>query len=81
MEKAAEGRFWDCCIQLARQEEVPEKALRWYLRRVEQYVQAHTNKQLRKHVASDGGLRRARTPLPRKRERGIWRYGDINLGG
>ena len=36
MEKAAEARFWDRYIQLARQEEVPEKALRWYVRRVEQ---------------------------------------------
>lgn len=53
MEKAAEDRFWDRYIQLARQEEVPEKAVRWYVRRVEQYIQAHTNKPLRKHEASD----------------------------
>lgn len=50
MEKAAEARFWDRYIQLARQEEVPEKALRWYVRRVEQYIQAHTDKPLRKKV-------------------------------
>lgn len=42
MEKAAETRFWDRYIQLARQEQVPERALRWYVRRVEQYIQAHT---------------------------------------
>jgi len=30
-----------------------EKALRWYVRRVEQYIQAHTDKPLRKHAASD----------------------------
>lgn len=53
MEKAAEDRFWDRYIQLARQEEVPEKALRWYVRRLEQYIQAHTDKPLRKHEASD----------------------------
>ena len=53
MEKTAESRFWDRYIQLARQEDVPEKALLWYVRRVEQTVQAHTDRPLRKHEASD----------------------------
>ena len=39
MEKTAEARFWDRYIQLARQEEVPEKVLRWYVRRLEQDIQ------------------------------------------
>lgn len=53
MEKAAEAKFWDRYLLLARQADVPEKALRWYVRRVEQYIQAHTDKPLRKHEASE----------------------------
>lgn len=68
MEKAAETRFWDRFIQLARDTEVPEKALRWYVRRIEQYIQAHPDRPLRTHgpaevrdyllrTGRDGGLR------------------------
>lgn len=53
MGKAAESRFWDRYIQLARQENVPEKVLRWYVRRIEQYIEAHRDRPLREHEASD----------------------------
>lgn len=49
MENTAESRFWDRFIELARQEDVAEKALRWYVRRAEEYIHAHTDKPLRTH--------------------------------
>jgi len=41
MENTAESRFWDRLIELTRQKEVVEKALRWYVRRVEEYIHDH----------------------------------------
>ena len=53
LEKADTSRFWDRFIDLARQADVPERALRWYVRRVEEYIQAHPGKRLRAHGPSD----------------------------
>ncbi len=49
MEKAAQSRFWDRFIDLARNASVPERALRWYVRRVEQYIDAHADLRLKQH--------------------------------
>ncbi|MBI2970504.1 MAG: phage integrase N-terminal SAM-like domain-containing protein [Gammaproteobacteria bacterium] len=49
MEKAAKSRFWERFIRLARNHGVPEKSLRWYVVRVEQYIKSHANLPLRQH--------------------------------
>lgn len=49
MEKAPESRRWDRFIDLARDANVPERALRWYVRRIEQYCAAHEDLPLRQH--------------------------------
>lgn len=49
MEKAPESRRWDRFIDLARNANVPERALRWYVRRIEQYCAAHKDLPLRQH--------------------------------
>lgn len=51
-EKAAQSRFWDDLVELLNRAGVPEKALRWYVRRVEQYIAAHANLALHEHQAS-----------------------------
>ena len=51
MEKADETRFWDRFIALAHKNAVPEKALRWYVRRLEHYIAAHPDQPLRRHGA------------------------------
>jgi hypothetical protein len=39
-EKAAESRFWDSFIDLARREGVQERALCWYVHHLEYYLRA-----------------------------------------
>src|SRR5438270_6257528 len=52
MEKAAESRFWDQYIQILKGTDVPEKAHRWYVVRIERYIAAHSPLKLRDHTAS-----------------------------
>jgi site-specific recombinase XerD len=48
-EKASRSVRWDQFIDLARDADVPERALRWYVRRIEQYCAAYANLPLRQH--------------------------------
>ena len=53
MDEAAKSRFWDRFIALARKQGVPERALRWYVHRLEQYLGTHAGHPLRRHGADD----------------------------
>ena len=49
MEKAQKSRFWDRFVILARRHGVPERTLRWYVLRLEQYIHTHSGQPLRRH--------------------------------
>jgi len=53
MEKAAKTPAWGDFVDLARRNGVPERALRWYVLRLEHYLRAHPDKPLRRHEAAD----------------------------
>lgn len=47
---AAERRFWDGFIEICRARSVPERALRWYVVRVERYLKTFPDQRLRTHT-------------------------------
>jgi integron integrase len=51
-EKAAESRFWDRYLEILEKANVPEKSRRWYVVRVERYIEAHATLKLRLHTAA-----------------------------
>jgi hypothetical protein len=50
--KTAEERFWDRYLELLRRAAIPDRAHRWYVLRVEQYIRAHPELPLRRHQAA-----------------------------
>lgn len=53
MDEAAKSRFWDRFIALARKQGVQERALRWYVHHLEQYLRTHAGHPLGRHDADD----------------------------
>jgi hypothetical protein len=47
------ARFWTNYLSLLKKKSGPDKALRWYRLRAEQYIQAHPEKRLATHTPSD----------------------------
>ena len=50
METGAVERFWENYINKAKSYRVPEKSIRWYVKRVEEFIQAHPSLQLSQHT-------------------------------
>ena len=50
-DQEAASRFWDNYINVLIEQKVNEKVRRWYVKRVEQYIQYFPDERLRKHTA------------------------------
>ncbi len=50
---SAEARFWERFVERLRRSGVKEHALRWHVRRAEEYLKAFPDKRLREHTRSD----------------------------
>lgn len=48
-DQEAASRFWDNYINALVEQEVTEKVRRWYVKRVEQYIQHYSDERLRTH--------------------------------
>ena len=48
-DQEAASRFWDIYINILIEHEVKESIRRWYVKRVEQYIQRYPNERLRSH--------------------------------
>jgi integron integrase len=52
MESDSIERFWDKYIEKTKRYEVPPKSVRWYVKRAEEYIKAHSELRLAQHSAS-----------------------------
>jgi hypothetical protein len=50
METGAVKRFWDNYIEKTKSYSVPSKSIRWYVKRVEAFIEAHPSMQLSQHT-------------------------------
>ena len=50
-DQEAASRFWDNYINILIEQEVKESIRRWYVKRVEQYIQHYPDERLRVHAA------------------------------
>ena len=52
MKKDAVKEFWNNYIALLEQKKVPQKAQRWYVKRIEDYIKAHSSDRLSHHTSA-----------------------------
>ena len=49
METDSVERFWEKYINKTKTYKVPDKSVRWYVRRAEEYIKAHSSLRLTQH--------------------------------
>jgi len=69
------ARFWDNYIEKTRPYKVPEKAIRWYVIRVEAYIEYHADLRLAQHSAED--VTKYLQELGRKLDMADWQFCQV----